>query len=318
MSHPQPNRDANKALFITALGCLLPFHAPGFKGDRTLALNAIGEMIQACRADTPEEYDLAGRSLGYAAAAMDSLRLSMQPHLTDSLILQYRRNAIALGRSADQCRKALQAIRSQPEKQTTPAAATAPMPASRPAPEAPPRPATPPRQVPPTQPHPSSAAASAPSQAPTQPERTARSQPPAHPTSQSPAQCQAQAQPDLTAASQPPCQTQPRSEPRSPARSGRPARSPTAAHAASAPPPAGHRPPNRASAVPPSAYPGSAVIGDPEFTTDLAIMRHNAQAMLADLQAVADDAASSAPEAAIARHAMLHAQPGQAGNVPTP
>ena len=304
MSHPQPNRDANKAMFITAVGCLLPFHAPGFNGDRTPALNAIGELIQACRPAAPEEYDLAGRSLGYAAAAMDSLRLSMQPNLTDSLILQYRRNAIALGRSADQCRKALEVIRSKRQKQTATAtaqasaqasaaaSASAPMPApdAPPSPVAPPRPAAPPRQMPPAQPHPPAASASAPSQAP------------ADPTPATTTQTQSRIQPN----------------PGSPGQSGRPARSPITAQAASAAPAAADPSPGRPSAVPPSPYPNSAVIGDPELTTDIAVMMHNAKAMLADLQALGEDTAPATPQAAITRHAMLQAKTGHTGNGATP
>ncbi|WP_428490196.1 hypothetical protein [Rhodopila sp.] len=319
MSHPQPNRDATKALFITALGCLLPFHAPGFNGDRTLALNAIGELIQACRPAAPEEYDLAGRSLGYAAAAMDSLRLSMQPNLTDSLILQYRRNAIALGRSADQCRKTLEVIRSKRQKQTAqasgqlqasgqvqastqvPASAQAPATASapafatapRPAPDAPPRPAAPPhpaappRQAPPTQPHPPASTASAPVQA-------AAANP--TPAAKTPTQFRSQPEPGL------------------PDPSGRPAKSSITAQAASAAPSAADPCPGRRSAVPPSPYPNSAVIGDPELTTDIAVMMHNAQAMLADLQALGEDAAPATLQAAIARHAMLQAKTAHASN----
>ena len=302
MSHPQPNRDANKAMFITAVGCLLPFHAPGFNGDRTLALNAIGELIQACRPAAPEEYDLAGRSLGYAAAAMDSLKLSMQPNLTDSLILQYRRNAIALGRSADQCRKALDAIRNKRQKQTAqattaqaPACASAPRPApdAPPRPAAPPHPAAPPRQAPPTQPHPPAATVSAPSQA-------------------------AAPVPTPGATTLPQSRNQP--EPGSPSQSGRPAKSPITAQAApqAAPapeaPPAADPSPGHPSALPPSPYPNSAVIGDPELTTDIAVMMHNAQAILADLQALGEDPAPASPQAAIARHAMLQAKTGHTGS----
>jgi outer membrane biosynthesis protein TonB len=246
-----------------------PFYAPAFNGDSNLAFAAIAEMIDACHAATPAEYELVGRLLGYAAAALHSLKLSMKPDLTDARILQYRRTAIALGRSAEQCRKALEAMQTKRDKQRAQVAAASAMPAPRPAPVAPPPPSAPPRQMPPRQPHPPARAAS--TQAPTP------SQPVAEP------QAPVQSQP---AEPQTPAQSQPAAEPQAPVQSQPPASA------------------DRSAAGSPSAYPNSEVEGDPEFTTDIEVMKHNARAMLADLQALAAEFAPKPPEASIASKAL--------------
>ena len=206
MSQPLSYKLANKCTFVTILGCMLPFYAPTFDGDTSLALAAIAEMIEACCAATPAEFDLAGRALGYAAAAMRSLKLSMQPDLNDARILQYQRSAIALGHSADQCRKALEAMRTEREKQRPHAAATSPAPAPRPAPVA--SPAARPRQMPPAPPHPApnpaSTQAPVPSQPPTEP-HTSNQPPPPAPAIQPPLAAQPQAaQPHAAQPAHPP------------------------------------------------------------------------------------------------------------------
>jgi hypothetical protein len=68
-------------------------------------------------------------------------------------------------------------------------------------------------------------------------------------------------------------------------------------------------------AQPASAYPGSAVVGDPELTVDLELMKHNARAMLADLQALANEVAAEAAETPIAQMPP-RAPPIQARNAP--
>ena len=68
---------------------------------------------------------------------MDNLRLSMKPDMSDTKILRYRSNAIALSRAGEQCRKileAMQANRQPAERPMTiprPAIAAAPPPATR-------------------------------------------------------------------------------------------------------------------------------------------------------------------------------------------
>jgi hypothetical protein len=97
-----------------------------------------------------------GRLVGLSAAAMDNLRLSMQADLSDTKVLQYRGNAVALGRLAEQCRKVLETMQTKRQQ----SAATRPMPQPLPAPVAPPQPALPPRGMPPAQPQPSAYPAS--------------------------------------------------------------------------------------------------------------------------------------------------------------
>jgi hypothetical protein len=281
VSQPMPYKEANKCLFVTILSCMLPFYAPSTDGDTNLALAAIAEMIESCRAATPAEFDLAGRLLGYAAAAMQSLKRSMKPDLTDALILQYRRNAIALGRSAEQCRKLLEAMQTKREKQREQAAAASAMPAPRPAPVTPPRPSAPPRQMPPRQPHPPAQDAAAPSQAPAKPQASAQLETPGRPKVQPQAAAHAaSAQPEPAAQPKPPAQPQA----------------------------------DQPAAGPPSAYPNSTVEGDPEFTIDLEAMKHNALAMLADLQALAAEFAPETPDASIANIALPPIQPVQSRN----
>ncbi|PPQ40838.1 hypothetical protein [Rhodopila globiformis] len=97
-------------LFDTILGFLLPFFLLGAHGDRALATAAIRDLIQAYHVSTVTELDLAGRIVGFSVVAMDNLRLSMRPDLSDSLVLRYRCNAVTLSRSADQAQAMLEAL----------------------------------------------------------------------------------------------------------------------------------------------------------------------------------------------------------------
>jgi hypothetical protein len=169
MSHPQPQSRSHPQLYpaygpeeidclvATILGYLLPFYMVGSDGNGTVAGASIVALIQDCCPVTPIEFDLAGRLVGYGVAAMDNLQMSMRPGLSDAKVLQYRAGAVALGRSAEQCRKALDAIRARRElheaatAQSIPASPSAPTPPL--APSAPASPAEPPRGMPPAQPH---------------------------------------------------------------------------------------------------------------------------------------------------------------------
>jgi hypothetical protein len=198
MSHPESQPDTVDCLFTTILNFLLPFYLVGAGCNADIARVAIADLVEAYDAATTRELDLAGRLIGYSAAAMDNLRLSMRADLSDRKILQYRSNAVALGRLTEQSRLLLEAMQTRRQQ----AHAQHPMPQPRPAPVAPPKPSAPPHGQPPAQPHAS-----------------------AHP--QAPAYPQA------------------------------------------------------------LAYPASAVEGDPQFTCDMATMKHNMLALLADLQGAA-------------------------------
>ena len=146
MSHPQPQSRSHPQLYpaygpeeidclvATILGYLLPFYMVGSDGNGTVAGASIVALIQDCCPVTPIEFDLAGRLVGYGVAAMDNLQMSMRPGLSDAKVLQYRAGAVALGRSAEQCRKALDAIRARRElheaatAQSIPASPSAPTP----------------------------------------------------------------------------------------------------------------------------------------------------------------------------------------------
>ena len=102
MSDPASQPDATECLFSTILGFTLPFYVAGSGGDRNAAGLAVMELVAAYGAATAPELDLVGRLVGFGAAAMENLRLSMQAGLPDAKVLQYRSNAVALGRLAEQ------------------------------------------------------------------------------------------------------------------------------------------------------------------------------------------------------------------------
>jgi hypothetical protein len=147
-SDPASRPDTTDCLFSTILGFMVPFYLAGSGGDRGAAAGAVVELVASYVAATAPELDIVGRLVGFGAAAMDNLRLSMQAGLPDAKVLQYRGNAVALGRLAEQCRKVLEAMQTRRRK----AAASRPMPRPRPAPVAPPSQPLPPRDMPPAQP----------------------------------------------------------------------------------------------------------------------------------------------------------------------
>jgi hypothetical protein len=157
MSHPESQPDTIDCLFTTILDFLLPFYLAGAGGNAEIARIAIADLVEAYDAATTRELDLAGRVVGYSAAAMDNLRLSMRADLPDRKILQYRNNAVALGRLAEQSRLSLEAMQARRQQ----AHAQHPMPQPRPAPVSPPKPSAPPHGRPPAQPHASAQPASA-------------------------------------------------------------------------------------------------------------------------------------------------------------
>jgi hypothetical protein len=117
MPHLGSEPDATDCLFAAILRFMLPFYLDGAGGNVDVARAAIVELIEAHGAATAAELDLVGRQIGFSAAAMDNLRLSMRAGLSDTKVLQYRGNAVALSRSAEQCRKVLEAKQSRREQQ---------------------------------------------------------------------------------------------------------------------------------------------------------------------------------------------------------
>lgn len=159
MTHSEPHYSNSlsrpvDSIYETILSVMLPFHLAAAAGKVDLARAAIRELIDACRCATVMELDLAGRMLAYSAAATDNLRRSMHLELSDTHVLRFRASAVALGRSAEQCRKALQAMQTQREHTcgTEALENPPPTPVARPAPAVPPPPAAPPRETPPPQP----------------------------------------------------------------------------------------------------------------------------------------------------------------------
>jgi hypothetical protein len=148
--HSESPPDPIDCLFATILGFTLPFHLVA-GGDPSLARVAILELIEAYNPATAAELDLVGRLAGFSAASMDNLRLSMRPGLPDTKVLKYRANAVALGRSAEQCRKGLEAMQTKRELSGETAAMAHPVPVPEPAPIAASPPAAPPQGKPPAQ-----------------------------------------------------------------------------------------------------------------------------------------------------------------------
>ena len=134
----EPDYIAIACIFDTIVANLTPYYLGAAKGDETAAARTILELIKVHNPLDPPEIELAGRIVGFAAAAADSLRLSMRPGLSDAKILRYRSSAASLDRSAEKCRMALaemQARRHQlaePEDQPERSAASSrkPMPSA--------------------------------------------------------------------------------------------------------------------------------------------------------------------------------------------
>ncbi|WP_428492394.1 hypothetical protein [Rhodopila sp.] len=100
----------------TILDFLLPFFLAAAGGNPVTARAAIRQLIAAHNAVDATELDLAGRIVGFSIAALDNLRLSMAADLPVTRLLRYRGNAVSLSRASDQARKALAALRANPDQ----------------------------------------------------------------------------------------------------------------------------------------------------------------------------------------------------------
>jgi hypothetical protein len=110
MTQSNPIAPTTGCIFATLLSFMLPFFLAGAGGDQLIATAAIRELIDAYNAGTATELDLVGRIIGFSTAAMDNLRLSMTPGMSDTKVLRYRSNAVTLCRSSDAARKLLDAL----------------------------------------------------------------------------------------------------------------------------------------------------------------------------------------------------------------
>jgi hypothetical protein len=128
----EPQSTAFDCIFENVLGFMLPFFLASALGNPNHARAAIKELVQAYKVATASELELVGRILGFSVVAMDNLRLSMNPGMSDTKILRYRSNAVALSRAGEQCRKILEAI--QNNQDATPKSKTIPAPTIVPAP----------------------------------------------------------------------------------------------------------------------------------------------------------------------------------------
>jgi hypothetical protein len=104
---------------------LMPFFLLGAGDDPEKARAAVADLLRAYNPASPQELDLAARIVGFSAAALDNLRLSMaSPDFSDTKVLRYRSTAVSLSRSAEQCRKTLGTL--QAEQPALPVAAPQP------------------------------------------------------------------------------------------------------------------------------------------------------------------------------------------------
>ena len=108
MSQPQPT--AIDCIFEHILGFMLPFLLSSAGGDANMVRTTIQDLAQAYNAATATELELVGRLLGFSIVAMDNLRLSMNRDMSDTKVLRYRSNAVALSRAGEQCRKILEVM----------------------------------------------------------------------------------------------------------------------------------------------------------------------------------------------------------------
>jgi hypothetical protein len=136
MPHPDPASPTIHCLRTTICGFLLPFFLSAAGGNTATAQAAILELIDAYNARTITELDLVGRIVGFGIVAMDNLRLSMTQDMSDTKVLRYRSNAVALSRAAEQARQILHALQ---EKQETTLNIPRPAVAAAPAPVTPPK-----------------------------------------------------------------------------------------------------------------------------------------------------------------------------------
>lgn len=134
MTQPQPT--AIDCIFENILGFMLPFLLASAGGDANLARAAIQELAEAHNVATATELEVVGRLLGFSVVAMDNLRLSMNRDLSDTKVLRYRSNAVALSRAGEQCRKILEVMQDNRKPDVKAVSLPAPVVADAPPPPA--------------------------------------------------------------------------------------------------------------------------------------------------------------------------------------
>jgi hypothetical protein len=136
MIQAEPETTTIDCIFENILAFMLPFFLSSAGGDADLARDAIRELAEAYNVATATELELVGRILGFSTVAMDNLRLSMNPEMSDTKVLRYRSNAVALSRAGEQCRKILDVMQANRKPAHQPMTIPAPVIAAAPAPAA--------------------------------------------------------------------------------------------------------------------------------------------------------------------------------------
>lgn len=119
---PSPDTIAREQVMAS----LTPFFLDAASGNTAHARAAAEAMLEGYGARTTEQLQLAAQIIAFSFAALDSLRRSAaEPNLPIPIQLRLRGNANAMGRSAQQCRRALELRR---KGAATPQTAGAPEP----------------------------------------------------------------------------------------------------------------------------------------------------------------------------------------------
>jgi hypothetical protein len=114
-------------IYQNILGFMLPFFLSSAGGNADLACKTIRALAKGYNVTTATELELVGRILGFSTVAMDNLRLSMNPEMSDTKVLRYRSNAVALSRAGEQCRKILEVMQANREPGPQPVSVSTPV-----------------------------------------------------------------------------------------------------------------------------------------------------------------------------------------------
>jgi hypothetical protein len=96
--------------FDTVFSVLLPVYLQAANGDLDVAHAALTDLIDSHDAVNAAEVELVSRIHTLSYLARDSMTRSLNPDLADNLVLRYRSSATTMLRTAQQCRKALDAM----------------------------------------------------------------------------------------------------------------------------------------------------------------------------------------------------------------
>ncbi len=101
------------AILDKIIGLLVPLFLTGAAGDLLTARHAASRLLADYQPETEEELRLAAEIICFGFGALDALSQSMAPNLTLNAILRLRGSANTQQRSANQCQRTLDKLRTQ-------------------------------------------------------------------------------------------------------------------------------------------------------------------------------------------------------------